>query len=1007
MKRMLFNATQPEELRVAMVDGQRLYDLDIENATRLQKKSNIYLGKITRVEPSLEAAFVTYGAERHGFLPLKEISRSYFDKESESNGRPEIKKVLKEGMELLVQVEKEERGNKGAALTTFISLAGRYLVLMPNNPRAGGVSRRIDGEDRSEMRSVMNQLDIPDDMGVIVRTAGVGKNYEELQWDLNYLIQLWNAIDQAAKARRAPALIYQEGNVIIRTIRDYLRGDIGELLFDEQNAFRQAQEFMKQVMPHNLQKVKLYQDSVPLFTRYQVESQIETAYQREVRLSSGGSIVIDHSEAMIAIDINSSRATKGGDIEETALNTNLEAADEIARQLRLRDLGGLVVIDFIDMTPTRNQRAVENRLRDALKVDRARVQVGRISRFGLLEMSRQRLSASLGESTQHVCPRCKGQGTIRGIESLALSILRILEEEAMKEKTGMIKAQMPIEVATFLLNEKRLAISEIEKRQEVRILLLPNASLLTPDYDIQRIRIDEMNEEDRFRPSFELIEKIDNSEPFDEPTVPVVREIAAVRDITPESIPPHQGKGQVDAVAAAPRRTGSDEKGGFLSRLFSLFNGGSDHDKQQSTSEITTAATTTEIPAIANEESESSRRNRNNRRRGGRSRRGNSEERNDSRDESNDSDNESEGESDSDSNESKAAQRNRNERSNDRNSSRQNAKRNEKREEKSDSTPPNRSRDNRQEKAAVNAPPAADERDPEITESDTSEGEVTVSDDQEGGRNGDRERSGRSRRNRGRGRRRSNNDNRQRYARFDILEVVDIIESAEQLARYEIDPMPDLSTPVASSDNAAEDTATDNGVPAEITAATPSVATQVSPLPVPAQEGEASADRQADDSSSVTTAHETSAAAVPLVAAATESEAAPAVVTELPQSAEPATAAPPTEMATVAPPEKPDLPEITELTEIVESPEKIEIAATTNPTANASIEGDAPPTPVTEEAVTADSPTAPAVKKRSVSKKKRIIKKRISKKLHLDMSDTEQLDRVAKESEAAPDSDKD
>ncbi len=450
---MLFNATQSEELRVALVDGQRLYDLDIETAIRETKKSNIYKGKITRVEPSLEAAFVDYGSERHGFLPLKEISRIYFKEGVDISGRVNIKEVVREGQEIVIQVAKEERGNKGAALTTFISLAGRYSVLMPNNPRAGGVSRRIEGEARSEARDALAALDIPSDMGLIIRTAGIGKSVEELQWDLDYLMNLWGSIDSASKDRPAPFLIYQESSLITRTIRDYFRSDINEVIIDEPSIYEQARQFMEQVMPNNLHKIKLYDDPVPLFTRYQIETQIESAFQREVRLPSGGSLVIDHTEALISIDINSARATKGGDIEETALNTNLEAADEIARQLRLRDLGGLVVIDFIDMTPAKNQREVENRMRDALKLDRARVQVGRISRFGLLEMSRQRLRSSLGESSQLVCPRCSGQGTIRGIESSALSILRIVEEESMKEKTARIVAQVPVDVAAFLLKQ--------------------------------------------------------------------------------------------------------------------------------------------------------------------------------------------------------------------------------------------------------------------------------------------------------------------------------------------------------------------------------------------------------------------------------------------------------------------------------------------------------------------------------------------------------------------------
>ena len=541
MKRMLFNATQPEELRVALVDGQFLYDLDIESTTRVQKKSNIYKGRITRIEPSLEAAFVDYGAERHGFLPLKEISRSYFKEGAQSGGRVNIKDVLNEGQEVVVQVDKEERGNKGAALTTFVSLAGRYLVLMPNNPRAGGVSRRIEGEDRSEVRDAMSQLNIPQDMGLIVRTAGVGKSAEELQWDLDYLVQVAHAIDSAARERPAPFLIYQESNVVIRAIRDYLRNDISEMLIDEPEIYEQARSFMEQVMPHNLSKVKLYQDKVPLFNRYQIETQIESAFQREVRLPSGGSIVIDHTEALLSIDINSARATKGGDIEETALNTNLEAADEIARQLRLRDLGGLVVIDFIDMTPSKHQREVENRLREALKMDRARVQVGRISRFGLLEMSRQRLRPSLGESSQIVCPRCNGQGTIRGIESLALSILRLVEDDAMKDKTGKIVAQLPVDVATFLLNEKRQVLENIEKRQGVQIMLVPNLHLETPHYEIERIRSDEMEPVHKAKSSYELVTEVEQTVSFagGAPEAPK-GEVPAVRGVVPAQ--PSPGK---------------------------------------------------------------------------------------------------------------------------------------------------------------------------------------------------------------------------------------------------------------------------------------------------------------------------------------------------------------------------------------------------------------------------------------------------------------------------------
>lgn len=534
MKRMLFNATQPEELRVALVDGQRLYDLDIETTHREQKKANIYKGKITRVEPSLEAAFVDYGAERHGFLPLKEISRNYFSSPVEPGNRINIKDVVQEGQEIVIQIAKEERGNKGAALTSFISLAGRYLVLMPNNPRAGGVSRRIEGEDRSEARDAMSALELPKDMGTILRTAGVGKSVEELQWDLDYLVQLWTSIETASTERAAPFLIYQESNLITRAIRDYFRNDINEIIIDEEKIFKDAQDFMSHVMPHNIDKIKLYSDSVPLFTRYQIENQIESAFQREVRLPSGGSLVIDHTEALISIDINSAKATKGGDIEETALNTNLEAADEIARQLRLRDLGGLVVIDFIDMTPARNQREVENRLREALKLDRARVQVGRISRFGLLEMSRQRLRPSLGESSQIVCPRCEGQGTIRGIESLALSVLRLVEEEAMKENTARVHAQMPVDAATFLLNEKREALHEIESRHKISVLIIPNINLETPHYDVQRIRDSEISSDEK-QVSYALAAQADE---LTMPSSSVLKEekpaeVAAVKGVAP------------------------------------------------------------------------------------------------------------------------------------------------------------------------------------------------------------------------------------------------------------------------------------------------------------------------------------------------------------------------------------------------------------------------------------------------------------------------------------------
>lgn len=491
MKRMLINATQEEEIRVALVDGQKLYDLDIESPGHEQKKANIYKGKITRVEPSLEAAFVDYGADRHGFLPLKEISRDYFPSDYSFDGRPNIKEVVKEGQEVIIQIDKEERGQKGAALTTFISLAGSYLVLMPNNPRAGGISRRIEGDERQELKDSLGQLAMPDGMGLIVRTAGVGKSYEELDYDLKALLKHWSAITEEAQKRQSPFLIHQESNVVFRAIRDYLRRDVGEILIDNPRIFEEAKVYIQQFRPDFAHRVKLYQGEVPLFMHFQIETQIESAFRREVRLPSGGSIVIDSTEALTAIDINSSKATKGGDIEETAFNTNLEAADEIARQLRLRDLGGLIVIDFIDMTPVRHQREVENRLKDAVKHDRARVQIGRISRFGLLEMSRQRLRPSLGESATHVCPRCHGRGTIRSTESSALSILRLIEEDSIKDNTSQIHAQVPVAVATYLMNEKRDAIRRIEKRHGIRVFVIPNEHMETPNHEVIRIRIDE------------------------------------------------------------------------------------------------------------------------------------------------------------------------------------------------------------------------------------------------------------------------------------------------------------------------------------------------------------------------------------------------------------------------------------------------------------------------------------------------------------------------------------
>jgi len=490
---MLVNATQEEELRVALVDGQRIYDLDIEIPSRETKKANVYKGRITRVEPSLEAAFVDYGAERHGFLPLKEVSRDYFKpREGNGEGRPGIRELIEEGQELIVQVEKEERGNKGAALTTFVSLAGRFLVLMPNNPRAGGVSRRIEGDDRDQLREAMDSLQIPDGMGAIVRTAGVGRSAEELQWDVNNLVDVWNAIKSASEGRSAPFLIYQESKAILRALRDYLSDDIGEILVDKREIYDEAREYMQRFMPGNLRKLKFYEDHVPLFTRYQIESQIESAYSHKVHLPSGGSIVIDHTEALVSIDINSARSTRGTDIETTAFNTNLEAADEIARQMRLRDVGGLIVIDFIDMESQKNQRAVEDRLRDAVKQDRARIQIGRISRFGLLELSRQRLRPSISESTNIACPRCSGMGVIRSVESLALAILRLIGEEARKDRTAKVIAQLPVDVATYLMNEKRDWLHNIETRSGVDVILVPNRYLDTPAYEIRRVRDDEV-----------------------------------------------------------------------------------------------------------------------------------------------------------------------------------------------------------------------------------------------------------------------------------------------------------------------------------------------------------------------------------------------------------------------------------------------------------------------------------------------------------------------------------
>lgn len=571
MKRILINAVQKEEVRVAMVDGQQLYDLDVEVPSREQKKSNVYKGKITRVEPSLEACFVDYGAERHGFLPFKEVSRMYFTEEAQkSSGRPDIRTAIKEGQEIVIQVEKEERGNKGAALTTFISLAGRYLVLMPNNPRAGGVSRRIEGEDRNLIREALSGLEVPNGMGLIVRTAGVGRNSEELQWDLDYLLQLWTAFEKAAAERPSPFLIYQESDVTTRALRDYFRSDISEVLIDSKEVYTQAMDFVEQVMPNSVNKIKLYEDTVPLFNRFQVENQIESAYRREVTLPSGGAIVIDHTEALISIDINSARATKGGDIEETATNTNLEAADEIARQLRLRDLGGLVVIDFIDMMNNRNQRAVENRLNDAVQVDRARVQIGRISRFGLLEMSRQRLKPSLGESTQIVCPRCTGQGTIRTVESLSLSLVRIIEEEALKAGTARVDIQVPVDVATYILNEKRQVILDTEKQTGVHVLIVANPTLETPQYKVERVRKSEHDESDETA-SYQRADKDDQYTVDITQEKPIQLEKAAVSSISPGQRP----------AAKAPVAEAKPSSIGLLGKIVSIFSGDKDKEEKE------------------------------------------------------------------------------------------------------------------------------------------------------------------------------------------------------------------------------------------------------------------------------------------------------------------------------------------------------------------------------------------------------------------------------------------
>lgn len=579
MKRMLINATQREELRVAIVDGQTLYDLDIEIPSREQKKSNIYKGRITRVEASLEACFVEYGAERHGFLPLKEISREYFTPGLDHH-KSNIRELVKEGQEVVVQVEKEERGNKGAALTTFISLAGRYMVLMPNNPKAGGVSRRIEGEDRQALKEALDHVTVPDDVGLIVRTAGLGRDAEELQWDLDYLLQLWKSISEAASKQRAPFLIYQESKLFIRALRDYLRSDIGEILIDEESLYNDARDFMQQVMPNALRKLKLYRDDTPLFTRYQIETQIESAFDRQVRLPSGGSIVIDQTEALTAIDINSSKATKGSDIEETAFNTNCEAAVEIARQARIRDAGGLIVIDFIDMDSPRHQREVEERLKEALKQDRARVQIGRISRFGLLEMSRQRLRPSLGEATQIVCPRCEGHGHIRGVESLSLSTLRLIEEHAMKDNTGQVLVQAPSSVVNFLLNEKRASVVEIELRHKVHVMIVADEKLETPHIEIQRIREADMGEHSK--PSYERLTTVETAElpkmgqalgSSEQPAVSgiVPSSPAPVRDEVAEPVREANPSATRRPPAAAAATRPAAAPGGVISRLLGWF----------------------------------------------------------------------------------------------------------------------------------------------------------------------------------------------------------------------------------------------------------------------------------------------------------------------------------------------------------------------------------------------------------------------------------------------------
>src|SRR5207344_1425188 len=551
MKRMLFNATQAEELRVAIVDGQKLIDLDIETAGKEQRKSNIYKGIITRIEPSLEAAFVDYGNERHGFLPFKEVSRAFFQNPDADPARVTIKEALREGQELIVQVDKDERGNKGAALTTFISLAGRYIVLMPNNPRGGGVSRRVEGEDRNELRDTINQLEVPNGMSIIARTAGIGRSVEELNWDLSYLMQLWNAIETAAKQQSGAYLIYQEGSLVIRAIRDYFHQEIGEILIDTEAIYEQARQFMGHVMPANVNRVKLYKDDVPLFSRFQIEHQIETAYSRQVPLPSGGAVVIDHTEAMVTIDVNSARATRGADIEETATRTNLEAADEIARQLRLRDLGGLIVVDFIDMEESKNRREVEQRLRDAMRYDRARVQFSSISKFGLLELSRQRLRPALSEGNHITCPRCNGTGHIRDTESSALQILRIIQEESMKDNTAAVHVQVPVEVTSFLLNEKRTEITKIELKQRCTVLLVPNKHLETPNYKLERLRHDDPRLEN-LQASYTMIEEPDDEVAISRREKAKAKQEPVIKGVLPDQPAPVATPRATEPVAAAP-----------------------------------------------------------------------------------------------------------------------------------------------------------------------------------------------------------------------------------------------------------------------------------------------------------------------------------------------------------------------------------------------------------------------------------------------------------------------